>query len=1856
MLLNERWRGYRHRSRLEDSQQTGDRGIGVAGRKPAVVRHYALRVVAALPARSVVVFLLVLMFAAMLSLPVSASAVLPEIEVNHMSEIEEWVYRNGALTKDPLTCGEVCGKLWLAEGKGFPKTIKAQEFWDELGALETSGTELWGPLSKLQSEIGWSAPVTTSPIQVGWHIDGGSGGTGDKWMDLVGPEAQHVPNAPGWCVEPGAGIRPLGYIMNPTAHQKLGLTSESWVMQCFAHENLIAEYGSETIGNCKAGGNVFGDLESAGGGWKRVEWWWNDEYCGIGPLGEELLSKTMAVGYTAAFHFSEPQDWTGQKVEGPGTRNVETNQASDPGVTAVKTATEYALENSYPLSRWVQWVLEGEHGANPLATSPEEEYGSGSGSAPNKPKCMTGKPVNCATGNEVETQTDLSVGGRGPGLHLTRTYNAQLAATQSAPGPFGYGWTGSYSAHVEVGEASQVATVYQDDGSTARFLRSGEQWVAANPLVQAKLAAAEGGGYLYTLPNQTVLRFDSSGRLSSETDRNGNALTMARNGEGRLESVTDPAGRKLSFAYNGEGLIESVKDPMGHTVKYAHESGNLASVTLPGEESPRWQFKYDASHRLTKATDGRGGTTTNEYDSSNRVISQTDPLEHTTSFEYRASETKITNKATGAVTRETFSAANEPLSVTRGYGTAAATTEEFGYDTAGDRTSTTDGNKHTTKFGYDTEGNRTSVLDAAEHETKWTYDSTHDAISMTTPKGETTTIKRDSHGNPETIERPAPESKTQITKYKYTSHGELESVTNPLERIWKYEYDSKGDRTAETDPEGNKRTWGYNEDSQETSTVSPRGNVTGGEPAVFTTTIERDAQGRPLTVIQPPREPANNSSFGSSGTGNGQFQFPTLEALTSSGSLWVSDSSLDRLQKFNEKGEYVAQFGSKGTEAGQFKFPFGIAINPSTGNMYVSDYENYRVQEFSSSGTFIRMFGYGVSNGKSEFEICTEKCQAGLKGSGNSGQFGNPDGVAIDSSGNVWVADETNNRLEEYAENGTFIKQFGTKGTEAGQIKQPVGLAYDHGNLYVAEAGNQRVQEFTTAGVYVTKFGSEGTGNGQFKIPYAIAAGPSTNDLYVTDRENNRVEVFTSAGVFLSSFGSKGKGSYQMELPTGLVANTSETLYVSDHGNRRVDNWTGLTARITKYAYDAAGNLEARTDPNANKTKYTYNADNEQTKTEAANGTITETEYDGAGQIVAQTDANKHTTKYVRNALEEVIEVIDPLARKTTKEYDPAGNLTTVTDPAKRTTTYTYDAANRLTEVKYSDGKTPTVKYEYDKDNDRTGVTDGTGTTTYTYDQLDRLTEAKDGHGDITKYEYDLANQQTGITYPNGKTVTRTYDKDGRLEKITDWSSNTTKFAYNPDSNLTSTTFPGASTNEDVYTYNNSDEMSEVKMLKGTETLASLIYARDANSQVNTTINKGLPGSEITEAAYDANNRLTKNASTTYEYDSANNPTKIGTGTYKYDNASELETGPSTTYTYDELGERTKTKPTTGQTTTYSYDQAQNLTTIERPKEGEKAEIKDTYAYNGEDLRTSQTISGTTSYLSWDMTTGLPLILSDETNSYIYGPGGLPVEQISSGGTILYLHHDQQGSTRLLTSSTGAKEASFTYDAYGNTTGTTGTAKTPLGYDAQYTSSDTGLVYLRARTYDPATAQFLTIDPMVGITRAPYNYTGDSPLTRGDASGLSSWNPFSESFWTEGNVISESPLNPIPYYEKEIESYENGCGYFASVTHGLEGALAGAALFAGGEGEGALAEEGGAAIEAEITGFTRHGLAQAISREGVGVNEQAMLDAVNAPVSVETRANGTTRFVGKDATVVLNGEGRVVSTWANSGAGRRIQP
>jgi RHS repeat-associated protein len=421
--------------------------------------------------------------------------------------------------------------------------------------------------------------------------------------------------------------------------------------------------------------------------------------------------------------------------------------------------------------------------------------------------------------------------------------------------------------------------------------------------------------------------------------------------------------------------------------------------------------------------------------------------------------------------------------------------------------------------------------------------------------------------------------------------------------------------------------------------------------------------------------------------------------------------------------------------------------------------------------------------------------------------------------------------------------------------------------------------------------------------------------------------------------------------------------------------------------------------------------------------------------------------------------------------------------------------------VDYSEEATPDVELEYDPDGNVIAMSDGTGESAYEYDQLGRLVRTEDGHGEVVGYEYDLGEDLTGITYPNGKSISREFDPAGRLEKVTDWLGGTTTFGYNPDSGLETITFPAETGDVDHFAFNRADQMSEAKFSMGTETLASLSYMREKVGQIEEEVAKGLPGAEKTAYGYDENDRLTSVGTASYEYDPADNIVKAPGKTYEYDAASQLKAGTGISFEYDTLGERVKSTPGEGPSTSYAYDQAGNLISLKRPEEGEVSAINESFAYDGSGLMSSKS-GEATDYLTWDQSSSLPLLLSEGASSYIYGPGGLPIEQISAKEEPSFLHHDQLGSTRLLTDAAGEPSATFSYGPYGGLEGHTGTTTTPLGFAGQYTDPASGLQYLRARFYDAATGQFLTRDPWTALTQAPYGYANESPLTYYDPSGM----------------------------------------------------------------------------------------------------------------------------------------------------------
>jgi RHS repeat-associated protein len=182
-----------------------------------------------------------------------------------------------------------------------------------------------------------------------------------------------------------------------------------------------------------------------------------------------------------------------------------------------------------------------------------------------------------------------------------------------------------------------------------------------------------------------------------------------------------------------------------------------------------------------------------------------------------------------------------------------------------------------------------------------------------------------------------------------------------------------------------------------------------------------------------------------------------------------------------------------------------------------------------------------------------------------------------------------------------------------------------------------------------------------------------------------------------------------------------------------------------------------------------------------------------------------------------------------------------------------------------------------------------------------------------------------------------------------------------------------------------------------------------------------------------------------------------------------------------------------------------------------------TYTYDVDGLRSSKTGPGGTTTYDWDKTGALPLLIAESTGTdttrYIYGPGDIAYQQTNPDGTATYLHHDQLGSTRLLTNELGAATGSATYNPYGTLETSTG-ALSALGYAGQYTDAETSNQYLRARYYDPDTGQFLSRDPAVVLTGEPYAYAGGNPIVFSDPSGL---------FWDQQIGGAAPPGSPEDY-------------------------------------------------------------------------------------------------------------------------------
>ena len=234
-------------------------------------------------------------------------------------------------------------------------------------------------------------------------------------------------------------------------------------------------------------------------------------------------------------------------------------------------------------------------------------------------------------------------------------------------------------------------------------------------------------------------------------------------------------------------------------------------------------------------------------------------------------------------------------------------------------------------------------------------------------------------------------------------------------------------------------------------------------------------------------------SWGNSGSGDGQFSTPKGIAIDSSKNVYVVDSYNQRIQKFDANGIFIAKWGSRGTDYRQFNYPNGVALD-SKDNVYVVDTDNNRIQVFSSNGVFINAWGsqgkgYGQLDGpqaiaidKNDNVYVSDTWNNRVQKFNSQGQYiaswGNffySQGITIDQQSNVFVSD--NHEVNEFTSSGTFIAKWGNYGNGEGQFSTAIGLAVDSsGRVFVADNGNNRIEVFSPIGSAINPRPSQPSG------------------------------------------------------------------------------------------------------------------------------------------------------------------------------------------------------------------------------------------------------------------------------------------------------------------------------------------------------------------------------------------------------------------------------------------------------------------------------------------------------------------------------------------------------------------------------------------------------------------------------------------------------------------------------------------------------------------------------------------------------------------------------------------------------------
>lgn len=612
------------------------------------------------------------------------------------------------------------------------------------------------------------------------------------------------------------------------------------------------------------------------------------------------------------------------------------------------------------------------------------------------------------------------------------------------------------------------------------------------------------------------------------------------------------------------------------------------------------------------------------------------------------------------------------------------------------------------------------------------------------------------------------------------------------------------------------------------------------------------------------------------------------------------------------------------------------------------------------------------------------------------------------------------------------------------------------------------------------------TYSGDFLTAITDPAGNAWH--YAYDASGNMISKTDPMG-FTTTYTYDGGG--RLLSATDPNGNVKTIAYESNNSTQYVEKDGGLWT----HEYDPDLNLPtAKTDPQGNITRYTYDDKGNMLSRTNPDGSVTAYTYDANSNEASMTDALGQTTTYTNNNFGQVTSITDPRGSVFTYVYDAKGNLTSVADALGAITRYQYDAKGRMTIATNALNRT----------------------TTFGYDSYGNIVSITDPKGAITRFAYDLNGNMTSWTDANSKVTTFTYNNINQLTKITDPKGNMTIFTYDKNGNLATQT--DANGNATYYEYNYKRRLVQVKdALNG---ITSLVYGStgctscggggadkltalmDANGNTTTTEYNLLghrtrstdPLGKVTTYSYDASGNLVSrtdanNNTTTFSYDSVgrlvtktypDNTTATFTYdangnilsaanaaisySYAYDNNNRLLTVTDSSYNvvryaYDAAGNRTMLTYPDNSTLTYTYDTANRLSTIV-----DGAVRTYTFTYDSLDRRTKLTYPSaaynTYAYDEISRLTGITTRLGTYTYQYdkIMNRTSLTEPQ----GTHNYTY-DKVYELLIATHSTQPNEQ-YAYDLVGNRAGAATNGANQILSDGAYAYSYDNIGNLLSRT------------------------------------------------------------------------------------------------------------------------------------------------------------------------------------------------